>query len=219
MIGIIAVLAVGGFALARARSIPPPKPPLAVFVGDSYAAGTGASSAAHRWANLVAVSEGWRIRNLALGGTGYLATSAGPGCGRPHCTAFEGVLGELQTLDPDIVIVSGGRNDTTYPATAVSSAIDAFFPALRRAAPHARLVAVSPIWDASDPPRRLSEISGDVRSAVLGVQGVFLPVGEPLHGHPGWLAADGLHPSDRGHRAIADAVLRTLPKSLAGGPR
>src|SRR5215212_3919836 len=91
-------------------SKPPVVPrPVAVFIGDSYAQGSG------KWPELVSKAQGWRQVNLGRGGTGYEARLAGAaaqkGCGLKECPSFPEMAAVAVKLHPDVVVVAGGRND------------------------------------------------------------------------------------------------------------
>ena len=222
LVGAIAVVAILGAAFLQQRSFhstaaAEPLPtttvasrPLAVFIGDSYTSGVGATTEQKRWVNRVAYAEGWTVLNLGNGGTGYAVSAGLAGCGKEYCPPYRGVLAELQTLDPDIVVVSGGRNDLGASAASANRAIQQFFPALRAAAPDATIYATSPLWDDSAPPQRLTQLGPLIRTAVEGVNGRYLEIGQPLRDEAAYVILDSVHPSDLGHGEIAEAVVAAL---------
>lgn len=222
LIGTIAVVAILGSAFLHQRTFssaaaPQPVPtttadvrPLAVFIGDSYSAGVGASSEQKRFVNRVAYAEGWTLVNLANGGTGYAVSAELAGCGKTYCPPYKGVLPKLQALKPDIVVVSGGRNDVGASDAAIDRAVDEFFPALRAAAPDAKIYATSPLWDDSPAPERLTRLGPVIRAAVDEVGGRYLDIGQPLLGEKAYVILDRVHPSDLGHGKIAEAVVAAL---------
>ena len=69
-LAILVIAAASIVGLATTRSAPVGADDLgdrAVFIGDSYTRGTGASSPALRWTSLVAAARGWQEQNLGLG--------------------------------------------------------------------------------------------------------------------------------------------------------
>src|SRR6202035_5442745 len=82
--------------------------PKAAFIGDSITAGYGASSEPMRGTSLVSQKMGWIVHNFGRGGTGYLATSSREGCGLDFCPNYLGMLDDVASSDPDIVVVAGG---------------------------------------------------------------------------------------------------------------
>lgn len=201
-----------------ARYTPAPLPsatvttiPVVAFMGDSYTAGTGASDTDHRFATLVAVKEGWDAQDFGQGGTGYTvaltdAATAKIACGGSTCPSYPEMIPKVAAARPDIVVVSGGRNDAGVPTNAEATAIRDFYKKLRGALPDAKIIATSPIWDSSPPPASLTPMQAAVKSAVQSVKGTYLDIGEPLKGHRDWIIADGVHPNDEGHAAIAAAI-------------
>ena len=78
--------------------------------------------------------------------------------------------------------------------------------------PHARLIGLSAIWDQDAPPAQLATISAAMHTAVAGVGGSWLDLGQPLRGHPAWMQADDVHPTARGQRALLAAVSGALER-------
>lgn len=196
-----------------ARTVPD-EPPMVLVVGDSYAAGTGATEPARRWVDLVARTEGWEVANFARGGTGYLTAldDGQEACGEPECPNYRGMLSLAAEVDPDIVLVSGGRNDLDDNPAAVAAAVDEFYAEVRALFPDAEVYGVNPLWDDDPVPPGLKVMRGQVAAALVAADGVLLDVGQPLSGRPEMVIEDGVHPSDEGHRAIAAAVKQALGK-------
>lgn len=185
----------------------------AVFVGDSYTHGTGASDQSRRWTSLVAASQGWQETNLGLGGTGYLSTATKNGCGQTYCASYREVAARAVQLKPDIVVVAGGQNDFTAfgrdPA-AVSAAIDETFATLRRGLPKAEIIAVGPSTPGGVSGSVVA-LDAAVRTAATSVDATYVSLITPDSViRPEMVVADGAHVDDAGHRAIADRVIRGL---------
>lgn len=188
----------------------PPGVPRAVFLGDSATAGIGAEGG-KAWTTLVAEAQGWGEINLAHGGTGYVTSVTGPAaqqaCGEQSCPSYLQLADQVGAADPDVIVVSGGREDGER---SVSRAAGDLFLALEQLVPDARIIVVSPLWDESP-------LSPDMAGTVTGVRvaaqqtGVrHLDIGQPLDGRADLVAADGVNPNAAGHRAVADAVLAEL---------
>jgi lysophospholipase L1-like esterase len=134
------------------------------------------------------------------------------------CPNYEQMVPEAIAAKPDVVVVSGGRNDadeyrSIESERAEGAAVRATFETLRRGLPHAEIVAISPIWDAGPAPLGIARLRADVAAAVLSVGGTYVDIGEPLAGRPEWLAKDRVHPNERGHAAIADSVIAGLAQA------
>lgn len=203
-----------------------------VFLGDSYTAGAGASSVSTRWSSLVAGRMGWTEVNMAYGGTGYLRSVLSPtsqlACAREYCPSYSELIDEVVEATPDIVIVNGGRNEASSVDATWHVGVDQFFDDLRAALPTVGIVATSPIWDDDPALAIMEEMRGRVRTAVVSVGGTYVTLGDPLLGRPDYVAADGVHPNDDGHAAIAAAFFgsslsRTRPPldevHFPGSPR
>jgi len=182
-----------------------PVTPVALFLGDSYSVGTGAGKKGLGFTTLTANAMNWREVNMAQGGTGYAAQYRIKG--QLHIS-YLAVL-ETINLQPDIVIVSGGRNDQWNKKTI--SAISAFFVALHATFPNAQLIATSPIWDAQlRPPAKMARLKVAVKSAAEANGVSYINLGEPLSGHRNLLTRDRVHPNALGHAAIADKLISEL---------
>lgn len=184
--------------------------PVAVFIGDSYVSGAGASDPSNRWTTLVAADKIWTEQNVGIGSTGYAL--AAPGCGAELCGSFEEMAGYAVTLDPPIVVVGGGSNDFAEfvrDPTGVVNAIYNTMGTLRTGLPTARIIAVGPS-SAGEVPPFVTAYEGVVRDAVNAVGGEFVSLTDPDVIDEYMLDPDGVHVDDRGHAAIAEAVEQAL---------
>lgn len=193
-------------------SAPPPgAATVALFLGDSYTAGTGASATSKRFSSLVSGGRGWLEANYARGGTGYLKTSTTNGCGLAYCPTFKEMAVDAVAARPDIVVVAGGRNDLTLvgtdPTTVHQAVLDTY-ATLRQGLPSARIYAVTPMWDATVPPAVLQTLRSWVVEAAAA-NGVTLVDNADtwLVGHPEWITSDNVHPNDAGHSQLAQQLL------------
>lgn len=194
--------------------------PVVLFIGDSYSAGRD-----RRHPPIVgqrsfpANSAG--ENNHALGGTGYLATSGVEGCGLDYCGTYGEVIASLTDIEPDIVVISGGRNDGTRLLTSADAVSTTVGAAIEKW-PDATVVVPTPIWDDETP--SAPQIIDVVRTAASGVGAQVLDLGQPLEGHPDWIIDDGVHPNDgaRRHRGRVPVCLGRGRAELtlrAGGRR
>jgi lysophospholipase L1-like esterase len=220
------VLGLAGFALTETSDAPAnagsvPRPPAAstltddpedrtaVFVGDSYTAGTGATDASTSFPALVSDRMGWTLVNLGRGGTSYLATSDIAGCGLDYCPNYVEMILAVVAANPDIVVVSGGRNDTM--GTEVAAQIDRFYTELRTALPDVQIIATSPLGDDDPAPTSLTSMGATIETAATKAGGTYIDLGQPLAGRTELITEDGVHPNDDGHAAIADRLVPLLP--------
>lgn len=181
----------------------------AIFVGDSYSAGTGASEPGRRWTSIVATERGWEERNEALGGTGYLVTATVEGCGLEFCPNYREVLQQMNTTAPDVLFIAGGQNDFAAwreDRQAVTDAVWQTYREARTLFPDTRIVAVGPsvIGDVSE---EVIGLDAEVQAAAAEVGAEYISLISPDVLSPAMDVGDGGHVNDEGHRAIADRVM------------
>ena len=185
---------------------------VAVFLGDSYTQGFGASSPVTRWSTLVAQEAGWTEVNKGQGGTGYVTTAGAVNCGHQHCPTYPDRVADVIAAAPDIVVVAGGQNDRWVLDTdpdLVHAAVDETFRHLRAGLPHARLIAVGPST-AEPATTMITDLDGWVHAAANRVDAEYVSLLDPRVIRADMVVADGVHVNDAGHRAIADRVLATV---------
>lgn len=229
LLAVAAVMAVVAFEHTQAEPphgrshyTPPPTPveqtPLRVaFIGDSYTVGAGSTNGGFFYD--LTKAEGWDSIDLGAGGTGYLTVrkqdpkQAQTACARDYCPSYPEQIRGAVRFHPDVVIVSGGRNNTPSSVADLRRGIPAFYKQLRQGLPHAQIWVTSPLWDDDPAPAVLGTIAGLVKSSVAAVHGTYLDLGQPLRGHPEWISDDGVHPNDKGYAAITRAIEARLPKT------
>jgi lysophospholipase L1-like esterase len=182
----------------------------AVFLGDSYTSGwSGAGLGARGWPRIVGVANGWKVVNLAVPGTGFI----NPGwTGQPIGSRVQAAIDR----HPAVVVIAGGHNDSRWSTTSVAAAADRVIQRLRAALPNARLVIVAPIWPSGTPPTRCLVLRDHLRRTAASVGAVLVdPLAENWFGgsRHSMILADGIHPSDAGHRYIAQRVLARLVRA------
>jgi len=189
--------------------------PAVGFLGDSYTAGDGASDRAVRWTSLLSTKRGWVETIAGFGGTGY-GTAGRLAGGQPYDARVDLVTATVADAAKPILIVSGGRNDITEhtPAADLAAGITKTYTDLRKAAPKAKIIALSPLWDDDEAPASLDAIGIQVKAAVEKVGGQYIDLGQPLAGHPELIGDDGVHPNDAGYKFLADKINAALPKNL-----
>lgn len=207
---------------ALGGSIAPPAPrPRWVVHGDSITEGWWSTRPAHSWPAVAGRTLGLDTVNL-----GY----AGAARGEPA------IAEQLSTLPADLITLAFGTNcwsGTPCSATLLYETTRAFVELVRQGHPDTPILLVSPVLrpDAERSPNRLGATLAELRTAMEeavrdrrgGGPGygsgdkrlVLLPGRDLLH--PGQLA-DGLHPNDEGHAALAAAVAASVRREgLVGG--
>jgi lysophospholipase L1-like esterase len=177
------------------------------FLGDEWTAGAGSSAKASRFTSLLSARLHVTQRNFGAHGGGYGTSS----------DRYESSVADIVAAHPDVVVVSGGRNDLSpaHDLIATAEDVDRLFADLHTGLPNARLIAVAPFWGDSDLPQALVTLGREVKDAVTAAHGTYLDIEDPIHGHPGFMA-DDVDPNDKGHAASAAALETELEPLLAG---
>ncbi|WEO78041.1 SGNH/GDSL hydrolase family protein [Cryobacterium sp. SO2] len=195
----------------------PTSPPVALFLGDSYTLGRGASDPALRWTTLVASKAGWKEVNRGVGGSGYDTVSGLVGCSADYCPTYVTRAMDVITAHPDIVIISGGQNDRPMLAAdpdAVHTAVNETYRLIRQGLPNARIIAVGPSTPEAATPAVIA-LDSWVRAAATGVDAEYVSLLDPVVITAPMVAPDALHVNDAGHRAIAARVLAAVTAPAA----
>lgn len=195
-------------AASAADAVDKAAQPLTVaFLGDSYTGGSNMDSGPQaRWPALVSAALNWTPAYFAVGGSGYLA----PGQGQP----FGDRVDELIASQPDLVVVAGGLNDASrYKAADIGAAAGVVFQRIRDGLPGVPIVVLGPFHPDPSPPATITAARDAIQAAASAVAGTLFV--DPLP----WFAAgaveigsDNTHPTDAGHRAIADAATAAFQK-------
>jgi len=200
----------------------PAGPPVAITVlGDSLALGTGASDTSRGFAfdlyrGVLARRPGSEITNVAIGGS--IAADV-----------LRLQAGRLRERHADCVIVCVGGNDVArgVDPAAFARSYNALLAAVRRAAPHAAIIAlgvpdvsISPLFaDHAALIRALARKDDRaVRDAAAAHGAMYVDlfaVTRRVRDPATFLSADRFHPSDAGHAVIAAAVRPMLDRAIA----
>lgn len=185
--------------------------PTALWIGDSYTAGTGATSRLNAESLLTCRRLGWSCDLDAQGGTGFISPGTLPGY-RPIPARLRGDERRYRHLD--VVVVDGGRNDTRFRNQPGTPQVAATFIAdVHKAWPSARLVVIAPYFMTSATEPVGTGFVDAEKAATQAAGGTFIdPIAQ------GWIpvgaayqsaTAQG-HPSDKGHRWIAAHLAHDL---------
>jgi lysophospholipase L1-like esterase len=179
--------------------------PVAVFLGDSYASGTGASRPSKRWVDLVSLDKGWVEKNLSQDSSSYSSEAGG--------TSYRARMAAVAATGAQIVVVSGGRNDVNGDPAQLRADVRATFVGIQTALPKARIFVVSPTWGNDPAPQGLTNVISIVMAEAKRTGVTYLDIGQPMFGDSSMMAVDGWHPNDAGHAAIAKAVEKALTQA------
>jgi lysophospholipase L1-like esterase len=186
-----------------------------LVVGDAWTAGT--ESGGRGSANWTAVLQ----RRLADSGhpaTFTPAASVGAGYLQPdeQGRTFADLAGSADAAPPDTVIFFGSESDIASTED-VRAAAGRTFEGARSDWPEAQLLAIGPAWTGDAPPATLLAAADGVRQAAADQDVPFVdPLAERWFGDDG--AEAGSHPTDDGHRVIAQEVEGALERARTGQP-
>lgn len=194
----VETLTVGPSLGVDASSTTTETPPVIAFLGDDWTSGAGASASSLRFTTLLCAQLNAVERNFGVDGTGYAKTSDKGGTYRSRVDA-------LVAANPQVVIVSGGRNDQSDDGATAADAAKALFAKLHAKLPDAVLIGVAPFWGDSDLPPEMVALATAVDKGVTDAGGTYVDITDPIHGHPNFMADDA-DPNDKGYAAIAAAL-------------
>ena len=212
-ITVLAGLAAASYSLASTTDptavgpTPGPSPKVAAFLGDSYAAGDGADNPSDSFTAIAARELGWTYEPFAIGGTGYVEPS-------PDLT-YGARVDAIIAANPDIVIVSGTRNDMQADPAAVRQAAFKVLTRLHAALPDATIAVIGPIWTSATIPDSITKLDQAVATAARAADVTFISaITNPwLNGSTQLLAPDGIHPSELGHQVLARHLVDSLRRT------
>ncbi|MEO3975160.1 GDSL-type esterase/lipase family protein [Streptomyces sp. CAU 1734] len=185
---------------------PAPAQPRWLVHGDSITEGWWATRPARSWPAAAGRRLGLDTVNLGYAGSAHGEMA---------------IAEQLASLPADAITLAFGTNcwhGVPLSAPLLHETVRAFLGVVRQGHPHTPLLVVSPVLRpaAEQAPNRLGASLGELRAALeSAVTDLMRTDGRlrllPGHGVlvPGQLA-DGLHPNDAGHAALAEAVAEAL---------
>lgn len=179
---------------------------LIAFVGDDYTHGLGGSGGSATFPALVASNLHVQQKSFYLDNGGYAKTD---NSGKTYADLVSAVI----AAHPDVVVVSGGRNDRADDPNTLASKAAALFSALRQGLPNAKLVGVAPWWGDSAHPTALQSVDTAVKDGVTAAGGSYFDISDPLFSHPEWMA-NAADPNNAGYSAIAQSLESKLQALL-----
>lgn len=184
-------------------------------IGDSYTGGSAMGGNDDKgWASLVASGHKGPSKVLldkvAEGGAGYAAK----GQVQQTLPEFYAAHGHP---DQDTVVVFAGLNDQQAAAGDIGAAASKLYGEIRKASPKAALVVVGPAWPHLTPTPGILAVRDAIKAAAVSAGARFVdPIAD------GWfmgadhrlIGADGTHPTDEGHRYMADKLAPVIDAAL-----
>lgn len=206
----------------------PKRGPRAILIGDSFSEGVGATDHTTSYVQTLSWLTGWDIWALAEGGTGYLQTNGAK-------TAARGHISDVTGNAPELVIWALGINDSSFTPTQIQAEATSLYALVAAALPGVPQLVLGPYWGTTGGGPTLSSTWIGIRGAIQAAAAAAgLPFADPMGtgylygtGHVGATtgvgpsdflvnSADGTHPSQEGHDALARAIVATLGPALGG---
>lgn len=186
-----------------------PVRPRAVFLGDSHTEGTGADAAFSGWAAQAGQALGWDTWVSGRGGTGYV--NPGP----PKVTLGDRLERDVLSVNPDIVVVAAGANDSRYSVDEATAArlgteARAVYARIRKTLPKAKLIVVGPFWRASEPDAVVRGVDDTIRAAAQAEGATFIDALDWTQGHSEYMWTDGAHFNQEGHDHLAGEFVKAV---------
>lgn len=184
-------------------------------ISDSYTTGTDLGGrGVNGWPSLA-----WRI--LADQGRPVAADvaaegRAGYGVRGDHNSTFGDLTARAVRPDDALVVFFGSRNDEPVEAVDVAGLARSAFELARRRAPTARFLVIGPPWPTADVPLRILQIRDALATVARASGARFVdPLVERWFvGRPELIASDGVHPTDAGHRYLAERIAGLIAAEL-----
>jgi lysophospholipase L1-like esterase len=183
-------------------------PKLVVVLGDSFASGSSMDSGAPaRWPALLAARDGFTVRVDAVGGSGFTVDAPN----RPGTDFTDQATRINKTgVAPDTVVIMAARNDIHQSAVpTIEAAITKTIQTIRRLAPNATILVIGPVRAEGTVPQ-IVQVFATREWRATKAQGAAYQDGATQPGPwlvgPGVVGTDDVHPTDAGHRIIADKI-------------
>ena len=200
-------------------------------LGDSTTAGQGLTTET-RWTNVLASKYGWNLTNKSQGGislSSYYYTANGKS---DVSIAKKAEILKTMTTKPDVIIVWGGHNDTSYRYSPLGTwddeTTDSFKGALKyiaeladEYAPDATLFVLTPLWT-TEAPSTLKVPENTTDNNWMFVDAIYegaeaygwIPVNMDLCGITPFtksgLLLDNIHPNEAGTEKIVEYLSEEL---------
>ena len=190
----------------------PTSPPLRLVVlGDSIASGTDryGGQGANGWPAIVAQKLGLLSLLSAQPGSGYTRDGFG--------FAYPARVNDVIAMRPTILIVEGSRNDFDEAATRRVAA--EVLGKLHSALPQTKILVIGPLYlDSLN--SRTTPVNEAVKAAALSLGLTYVDTLKArwfTGSASRFIGGDGIHPTDEGHRYIANLLVPLVTKLLPAG--
>lgn len=217
-------------------------PITALFTGDSYSEGQGATyPGMSGFPQQVGKRLGWYdCRQVAVGGTGYFNdASATKKNILNQIPTWLTVNTDLTASSVDVIVVAAGYNDYgfipgTYSAAQIAEQARNCVTLMRQTFPNALIVVFGPWSGIRNNDANTVAMENAISSAITGINDQYIKYAPVSTDASPWqygtgrvgatngtgntdrgVAADGVHPSDQGHTTIALRMTQAVRKIIA----
>lgn len=189
--------------------------PVALWIGDSYTAGAGATTSATGEALATSAALGWQTDMDAEGATGFVAR--GRKQSRSNKPLPDRVAADAASFpDASVVLIDAGRNDVGHPQTKIRRAVVSSFDAVAKGFPRSAVVVIAPYLMKSKRDDFLAIRRLLRREARIHRWAFVDPIAE------GWInrassklvVSDGIHPNQAGYDYIVAHLAPAIKKAL-----
>lgn len=153
------------------------------------------------WPELISAENGWDLTTLACDGAGFLAPGNTDECGDTFVDVSRSI-----TTQPDLIIIEGSSNDFGQSNSELLSATVSALTILRSEFPNAEIIGLSTVWSETQPPAQLDDVNSQMQTALAGVGGRYVDIGQPLSEQPELMQGDDVHPTVAGQQVLAAAI-------------
>jgi lysophospholipase L1-like esterase len=221
MVILIWITIVGSLVYLSQESVAPKSDQTAVFLGDSYTEGTGASSPSNGYVRYAGEVAGLNAKPAAQGGTGIVADNGGA----IGAQKFDDRLATtVFPYDPDVVVIAGGLNDERLiddgklTLAQYRAEYDKLIADIRGGLPKAKIVVLGPFCPESPtsrPTRTILDIRDANKAAAQKARVPFIDVFYLNDENKAiYISADGNHPNDAGHEYLGEKLGADLARVL-----
>ena len=203
----VAVLATAVSSVEHAPAVRASTQPHIAVIGDSYTAGSSeGGNGAQSWPELA-----WQLladRGVEVNADVAAEGGAGYGQRGSRGSVFEDLTAQAVQRTDALVVFFGSRNDQPVDPQKFPSLAASTFKLARFTAPDAKFLIIGPAWPTATPPPEVLKIRDSLRAVASAGPAQFVdPIAEGWFvDRPELIGADGVHPTDAGHRYMAERI-------------
>jgi lysophospholipase L1-like esterase len=183
----------------------------AIYAGDSFTAGTGATFQPDGY--VFPLGELLGVENnfgSGVGGTGFVATNSGSSYALPNR------LGDINGQSADVIFSAMGFNDTpltSWTAADIQTNATTCLQSFRTNNPRAPIFVIGP-WDKNAPAAPVTNYAATkaaIQAAMAGISGCWFL---DMEGVQFTKSGDATHPDTAGHWTLAQAVYAAIKTAI-----